>query len=129
MTIHSDTRRASAVSTASSSPPRRNRALRWIGASVLLVVAAAALVVLGGKGPNERATLDPTSASPEGAKALSTILEAEGVSVEIATGKDEARRLLNSEDATLVMSSPLIPSDAAIENARELASTPRSRCS
>ncbi len=122
MTIHSDTRRASAVSTASSSPPRRNRALRWIGASVLLVVAAAALVVLGGKGPNERATLDPTSASPEGAKALSTILEAEGVSVEIATGKDEARRLLNSEDATLVMSSPLIPSDAAIENARELAS-------
>ncbi len=108
--------------TAVTPPPRRSRALRWIGASVLLVAAAAALVVLGGKGPNVRAALDPTSASPEGAKALSAILEAQGVSVEIAIGKDEARQLLDRHgDATLVMSSPQIPSDAAVENVRDLA--------
>lgn len=119
MTINSDTHQASATS---STPPRRNRALRWIGASVLLLLAAATLVVLGGKGPSERDALDPTSASPEGAKALAAILETQGVSVEIATGKNEARQLLDSaDDATLVMSSPQIPSDAAIENVRDLA--------
>lgn len=119
MTTSADALQASTMST---SRPRRSRALRWIGASVVLMVAAAALIALGGSGPNERNALDPTSASPEGAKALATILKTQGVSVEIATGKDEARQLLDGDDdATLVMSSPPIPSDAAIENVRGLA--------
>lgn len=111
-----------AASTASTVPPRRNRALRWIGASVLLVVAAVALVALGGRGTNGREALDPASASPEGAKAVATILEAQGISVQIATGQDRARSLLgDARDATLVMSSPQIPSDAAVESVRGLA--------
>lgn len=117
----STTHNADSAHTASVPPPHRALVLRWIAVSVLLLLAAAALVVLGGRGPSEREALNPASASPEGAKALATILGDNGISVEIASGKDEARKMLGDNgDTTLVLSSPQIPSDTATESLREL---------
>lgn len=112
---------ATSGSTASTPPPRRSRVLRWIGLSLLLVVATVTLLALGGNGASQRQPLDPTSASPDGAKALATILAQQGISVEVASGHERAMRLLEeNEDATLVMTSPQIPSDAAVDSVREL---------
>lgn len=107
--------------TASPQPSRHGAVWRWIGAAAVLTIGAMTLALLNSGSAAERDALSPVSASPEGAKAIVQVLSEHGVKVEIAEGTSEAERLLGAGAATLVMTSPEIASDAAIENIRSLA--------
>ncbi|GAA3630248.1 DUF4350 domain-containing protein [Microbacterium awajiense] len=100
----------------SPTPARRRAAITWtlIGLFVLIIGAIGA--VLSGIGAwNARDVLDPESASPDGARALASILAEQGVEVAIETRRDRAAELLAAGPATLVLPDAPALSDDALE--------------
>jgi len=106
-----------AAPPAGASRRRRVPGWVWIGATILVLGALGAW--LSGSGQwSQRTALDPESAGADGTRAIVQLLREQGVDVEIARTRDDARALLAAADdageaATLVTSdSPYLSDDA-----------------
>lgn len=98
------------------SPPRSRR--RGVIGWLLVGVAMVAIVVIGamasGAGWTERAPLDPASAGPPGARALTALLADQGIDVRVERKRAEALDALDSETTLVLPDAPFL-SDAALE--------------
>lgn len=110
-----------AQGTASRPIRKRGAVARWIAASLLVIVATLTLIALNGTSPSAREPLHPKHASPEGAKALVQVLTEHGVPVNLAQGREASLDQLGlTDESTLVITVPVVRSDAAIANIKEL---------
>lgn len=119
--------------TAVLAPPTRRR----VGAGWIALIAALGIVgllgtllVFGGWTPRD--ALDPAAPAPDGTRAVTRLLEQQGVRVVVARDLAAAERELAAAPATLVMRDAPMLSDATLERLAESASDvvliePRSR--
>ncbi|RWR22243.1 DUF4350 domain-containing protein [Microbacterium enclense] len=119
--------------TAVLAPPTRRR----VGAGWIALIAALGIVgllgtllVFGGWTPRD--ALDPAAPAPDGTRAVTRLLEQQGVRVVVARDLAAAERELAAAPATLVMRDAPTLSDATLERLAESASDvvliePRSR--
>lgn len=101
-----------------TSPPgtgRRSRVAGWLGIGILLVAVGTvgALIAAGGQW-GQKEPLDPTSAAPDGTRALVQILQQQGVSVTVTSSRADAIATLAAAPATLVLPDAPALSDAAL---------------
>jgi CheY-like chemotaxis protein len=73
---------------------RLRRALFWIVLAAFGLLVVAVVYSMAGSGSTGAPPLEPTSAKPDGAKAVAQVLEAEGVTVSSVTSADDALRAL-----------------------------------
>lgn len=85
---------------------RRRRALLLV--LVALVVILAGAVALGRGTPEQSGRLDPDNPGPQGAQALARVLADEGVDVTVARSAEELRDAGVDDDATVLVSDPLL---------------------
>ncbi|HEU5222287.1 MAG TPA: DUF4350 domain-containing protein [Candidatus Lumbricidophila sp.] len=90
---------AGASARAETYAPKRGRAF-WIALAIVLVLGAIGSMVLSGRGLQSNRQLDPTSAAPNGAKALAQVLVDHGVRVRVESTLDAAVAATNA-DATV----------------------------
>ena len=98
---------AGAISPTVGQRLRAGRGRIVIGA--IIVVAAVLGVLIAGQSTQERAALDPASATPTGAKALLSVLRDHGVDVRTATTRPQAERRiagLDPADVTIAVYDP-----------------------
>ena len=108
--------------TSVESPPaeapqsdRRRRLTSWIVLGAVLVVVGIAGAALSGIGQwAQRDGLDPDSAGPTGARALTEILRERGIDVVIARDRATADAALGGGDATLALTDAPYLSDGAL---------------
>lgn len=119
--------------TAVIAPPTRRRVgAGWIAliAALSIVGLLGTLLVFGGWTPRD--ALDPAAPAPDGTRAVTRLLEQQGVRVVVARDLAAAERELAAGPATLVMRDAPMLSDATLERLAESASDvvliePRSR--
>lgn len=101
--------------TVAATPPRSRLrgALGWITLAVALLLVALVGGTLVYGGYTQRASLDPESAGPDGARAVVRVLEQQGVRVIVARDRPAAERALADGEATLAMrDAPMLSDDA-----------------
>ncbi len=113
-------------------PTRRRVGAGWIAliAALSIVGLLGTLLVFGGWTPRD--ALDPAAPAPDGTRAVTRLLEQQGVRVVVARDLAAAERELAAGPATLVMRDAPMLSDATLERLAESASDvvliePRSR--
>ncbi|HBR88622.1 MAG TPA: hypothetical protein DEA59_05050, partial [Microbacterium sp.] len=111
------------ASVSSSSPPRRRRAaITWVAIAAGFIVVGIVGSLLAGIGERAaRGSLDPESAGPGGTRALAEVLRNNGVEVVVERSWQNARDLLEEQDATLFLPDTPNLSAEAVESLVETA--------
>ena len=106
-----------------SSPPRRRRAaITWVAIAAGFIVVGIVGSLLAGIGERAaRGSLDPESAGPGGTRALAEVLRDNGVEVVVERSWQNARDLLEEQDATLFLPDTPNLSAEAVESLVETA--------
>lgn len=110
-----------ATATVAAPTSRRRRILAWVAIGVVMIGVGIAGVMLSSGGWSQRGVLDPDSAGPQGALALTEILREQGVDVTVARDRAAAESALDAADATLVIADAPYLSDAAMTSLTDAA--------
>src|SRR5690606_15787463 len=102
-------------STATRTPGRGRRWLGWLLVVALVALVSAAGLLLSGEAPGRKPGLDPDSAGPSGALALTELLRDQGIEVTVFRDRAAAARAAAEGDTTLVMTDPVSLSDDAVQ--------------
>ncbi|MFJ6653213.1 DUF4350 domain-containing protein [Microbacterium sp. NPDC091313] len=111
----------SAVSVAGPARSRRARLLGWGAFAVALVVIALVGAQLASGGWSSRASLDPESAGPDGARAVARILAEQGIDVRVVRDRAGALRALAETGGALAMADAPSLSDDAVREVADAA--------